>query len=191
MPNTSALSKLFSDHWDAWMRWDPTFATMCGDHRFDDRLPGADESHYTDWLTQLEGFRARLNEIDRTGLEADDRLNYDTFARMLTSEMDGLRYHAYRLPLSKTGGFHIQFPDLQILMPFEQVKDYENYLARLYAVRRYFDESIELMRLGLKTGFIPPRVTLDGVDKSILQALQTVPGLRQRRGPGEADRCRA
>jgi len=167
MPKTTALSKLFSDHWNAWMRWDPIFATMCGDHRFDDLLPSADESHYADWLTQLEEFRSRLDKIDRTGLQADDRLNYDTFARMLSSEMGELRYHAYRLPISKTGGFHTFLPDLHVLMPFEQVKDYENYLARLEAIRHYFDESIELMRLGLETGFIPPRVTLEGADTSI------------------------
>src|SRR6266540_723319 len=167
MPKTTALSKLFSDHWNAWMRWDPIFATMCGDHRFDDLLPSADESHYADWLTQLEEFRSRLDKIDRTGLQADDRLNYDTFALMLSSEMGELRYHAYRLPISKTGGFHTFLPDLHVLMPFEQVKDYENYLARLEAIRHYFDESIELMRLGLETGFIPPRVTLEGLDKSI------------------------
>ncbi len=167
MPETSTLSKLFFDHWDAWMKWEPTFATACGDHRYDDRLPDADESHYMDWLTQLEGFRSRLDKIDRARLEADDRLNYDTFARMLTSEMDELRYHAYRLPLSKTGGFHTYLPDLYIFMPFEQTRDYENYLSRLDGIRRYFDESIELMRGGLNTGFIPARVTLDGVDKSI------------------------
>ena len=34
----ASLVKLFSDHWDAYMRWDPIYATMCGDHRFDDQL---------------------------------------------------------------------------------------------------------------------------------------------------------
>ena len=70
MSNSPAsLVKLFSDHWDAYMRWDPIYATMCGDHRFDDQLGSADESHYTDWLNQLRGFQKRLEKIDSSKLD--------------------------------------------------------------------------------------------------------------------------
>jgi uncharacterized protein (DUF885 family) len=161
------LSQLLADHWDAWMRWDPLYATTCGDHRFNDRLPGADEAHYVDWLNQMLGFRARLETIDRSTLIPDDRLNYDIFARMLDNEIAELSFKAYRLPISKTGGFHTFFPDLHLLSPFENIRDYENYLTRMEGMRRYFEESIGLMREGLQTGFIPPRVTLDGVAKSL------------------------
>jgi uncharacterized protein (DUF885 family) len=163
----SELAQLFADHWEAWMKWDPIFATQCGDQRYNDRLPNADESHYADWLTQLEGFRARLEQIASDSLKPADRLNYDYFARMLSSEMDELRFGAYRLPISKLAGFHTTFPTLYMYMPFEKVGDYENYLARLNAVRGYFAQSMELMRRALDAGFIPPRVTLDGVVESI------------------------
>ena len=53
------LAKLFDDHWEAWLRWDPLFATSVGDPRYNDRLPAGDEAHYQDWLEQLRGFRAR------------------------------------------------------------------------------------------------------------------------------------
>ena len=168
MPKTpAALLKLFSDHWDAYMRWDPIYATMCGDHRFDDQLGGANEDHYTGWLDQLQGFRARLDKIDPSKLGAADRLNYGYFALMLDSEIASLRFHTHRLPLSKTAGFHTFLPDLYQLVSFDKISDYENYLARLEKIRQYFDESIELMRLGLETGFVPPRVTLEGVEDSI------------------------
>jgi uncharacterized protein (DUF885 family) len=168
MPKTPAsLVKLFSDHWNAYMRWDPTFATMCGDHRFDDQLGGADEQHYTAWLDQLKGFRARLDKIDPSKLGLDDRLNYNYFARMLDSEIASLSFYTYRLPITKTGGFHVYLPDLHQLVPFEKTGEYENYVARLEKLQQYFDESISLMRLGLQTGFIPSRVTLESVDTSI------------------------
>src|SRR5688500_17767516 len=163
----ASLKKLFSDQWDANMRWDPIFATMCGDHRFDDQLGGADEDHYVGWLDQLNKFRARLDKIDPSKLGPDDRLNYDYFARMLDSEIGTLSFYTYGLPISKAGGFHTFFPDLYQLTSFDQTGDYENYISRLEKIRKYFDESIELMRLGLQTGFIPPRVTLDGVDQSV------------------------
>lgn len=168
MKNTPAsLTKLFTDHWDAFLRWEPTSATFFGDHRFDDQLPAANEEHFAKWLIQLKKFRARLGKIERAALEAGDRLNYDYFARMLDSEIGMLELHNYRLPISKTGGFHTSYPDLYQFSPFDTIRDYENYLARLRNLRVHFDEYIELMRHGLRTGFIPPRITLKGVDESL------------------------
>ena len=164
---TSKLNQLIADQWEAWMHWDPLFATSCGDHRFNDRLPDAGEQHYVSWRAQLAGFRQRLQTIERGALPPADRLNLDIFARMLDFEIAGLDYHGYRLPISKAGGFHMYFPDLFLFSPFGTVHDYENFLARLEALPRYFDESFELMRLGLRTGFVPPRVTLEGVNKSL------------------------
>jgi uncharacterized protein (DUF885 family) len=167
MDSSIYLDQLITDQWEAWMRWDPLFATSCGDHRFNERLPDAGEGHYVSWRDQLAAFRRRLQKIDRGPLPPADRLNCEIFARMLDFEIAGLDYHGYRLPISKAGGFHTWFPDLYLLSPFGNVQDYENYLARLEALHRYFDESIDLMRLGLRTGFVPPRVTLEGVDKSL------------------------
>jgi uncharacterized protein (DUF885 family) len=167
MTPSETLNQLIVDQWEAWMRWDPLFATSCGDHRFNDRLPDAGEEHYVSWRAQLDGFRQRLQQIGRTALPEGDRLNHDIFARMLEFEIAGLDFHVYRLPLSKAGGFHTYLPDLYLYSPFASVRDYENFISRLEGLRRYFDESIGLLRLGLRTGFIPPRVTLEGVDESL------------------------
>ena len=164
---TTELNQLIADQWEAWMRWDPLFATSCGDNRFNDRLPEAGEENYVSWRGQLAAFRQRLQKMDGKALPPADRLNYDIFARMLDFEIAGLDYHGYRLPISKAGGFHIYFPDLYLLSPFVTVRDYENFLARLEKMRLYFNESIDLMHLGLHIGFVPPRVTLEGVDKSL------------------------
>ncbi len=173
---TSTLfSQLVTDQWEAWMRWDPLFATSCGDHRFNNLLPSAGEEHYVSWRTQLANFRQRLQRIDSRTLPSTDRLNYNIFTRMLDFEIAGLDFHGYRLPLSKAGGFHIYFPDLYLSTPFATVKDYENYLVRLEALPGYFDESIDLLRLGLRTGYIPPRVTLEGVEESLRMQIVTDP----------------
>jgi uncharacterized protein (DUF885 family) len=167
MTSSKQFNQLITDQWEAWMRWDPLFATTCGDHRFNDRLPDAGEEHYVSWHAQLAAFRQRLQKIERGALPPADRLNYDIFTRMLDFEIAGLDHRGYRLPISKAGGFHMYFPDLYLLSPFGTIHDYENYLARLEGTRRYFDESIDLMRFGLRTGFLPPSVTLEGVDQSL------------------------
>ena len=37
----SPLHQLFQDQWDAWVRFDPLFATYVGDKRYNDCLPEA------------------------------------------------------------------------------------------------------------------------------------------------------
>ena len=64
MISSEQLNQLIADQWEAWMRWDPLFATSCGDHRFNDRLPDAGEDHYVSWRAQLDAFRLRLQKID-------------------------------------------------------------------------------------------------------------------------------
>ena len=167
MTASEQLNQLIADQWEAWMRSDPLFATSTGDHRFNDRLPEAGEEYYASWHEQLAGFRQHLQKIGREALSPSDRLNYDIFDRMLDFEIAALDFHGYRLPISKAGGFHVYLPDLYLSSPFGTVRDYENFLSRLGGFPRYFNENIDLMRLGLRTGFIPARVTLEGVDKSL------------------------
>jgi uncharacterized protein (DUF885 family) len=167
MTSSDQLTRLIADQWQAWMQAEPLFATTCGDHRFNNRLPDAGEEHYASWRERLVEFHALLHRIDHATLAPSDRLNYDIFDRMLDLEIAALDQHGYRLPISKAGGFHVYFPDLYLQTPFGNVGDYENFLARLEGIHRYFTESIELMRLGMRTGYIPPRVTLAGVDLTL------------------------
>jgi uncharacterized protein (DUF885 family) len=167
MTALTLLQQLFSDHWEAWIHWDPLFATQCGDYHYNDRLPTMTDSSFQDWRSQLISFRERQRGIDRASLSPSDSLNYDIFARLLENEIAELNYPVYRLPLTKSGGFHLFFPDLYLLTPFRNVLDYENYISRLKGIYQYFQDSIELMRLGVRTGYCPPRITLDGIVESI------------------------
>jgi uncharacterized protein (DUF885 family) len=149
------------------MQHDPWFATSCGDHRYDDHLPGADEEYIMGWLEQLKGFRAQATEINRHLLDKNGQLNFDIFTRFLDYEIREICLRGYHLPISKSGGFHIGFPDLFLLMPFRTTHDYENYIARLADFQRYCRDYIGLMRRGLQEGYCPARPTLDGVDESL------------------------
>ena len=105
-PSTQ-LSQLFADHWQAWMQYDPLFASMCGDHRYDDRLPSVSDTGVTAWRSQLQDFRKRQDAIPRAELSPADQLNYDIFARLLDVDIDELGHGYYRIPISRTAGFHL------------------------------------------------------------------------------------
>jgi uncharacterized protein (DUF885 family) len=171
----SPLHQLFQDHWDAWMRFDPLIATYVGDQRFNDRLPIATEEAYQAWREQLIGYRQRLEAIDPQGLPAGEQLNYKLFKHLVVNEIAELGFNAQRLPISRSAGFHTLFPDIFQVMPFEDKQDYDNYISRLAAFKQYAHENIELMRLGLRTGYLPPRCTLIEVDQQIKPHIITAP----------------
>jgi uncharacterized protein (DUF885 family) len=161
----SPLHQLFQDQWDAWMRFDPFFATYVGDNRYNDRLPVGSEYSFQTWQDQLIGFRERLKNISPPTLSETDQLNHKLFSHLLDDEIAELGFKPYRLPISRCGGFHLSFPDIFQITPFDSVQDYENYILRLNDFERYSRENIELMRLGLRTNYLPPRCTLTEIDQ--------------------------
>src|SRR5512146_1928632 len=92
MPDQAStqLEQIFADEWEFRLRVDPTFATMAGDHRFNDRLPGVKEEDFSRRAAAVTGFLDRLKAIERDALSQIDRLNYDFFARELQIQRDDL-----------------------------------------------------------------------------------------------------
>jgi uncharacterized protein (DUF885 family) len=165
--SSTQLTQLFADHWQAWMQYDPLFASQCGDHRYDDRLPTVSEAAITAWRSQMQDFRTRQDAIQRETLSPEEQLNYDVFARLVDVEIDELGFAYYRIPISRTAGFHMSLPDLPMFVSLETLHDYENYISRLEGIQAFFSENIELMRLGLRTGYLPPLATLQGIEEGI------------------------
>jgi uncharacterized protein (DUF885 family) len=71
------------------------------------------------------------------------------------------------MPVSQMGGFHTDFAELPDNIPLNNVKDYENYIARLNGFEFYARQHIDLMRTGIRRGFVEPRVVLTGIEQSI------------------------
>ena len=171
----SPLHQLFQDQWDAWMRVDPLLATYVGDNRFNDRLPTATDEAYQAWGEQLAGFRTRLNTLSTSVLSPADQLNHNLFSHLLEDESAELGFKPYLLPISRCAGFHLSLPDLFQNMPFDNVQDYENYISRISDFKRFAQENIELMRRGIRTGYLPPRCTLIDIDKQLTAQIVTDP----------------
>ncbi|NIM94225.1 MAG: DUF885 family protein [Anaerolineales bacterium] len=166
--NTSMeLHELFDEAWEFQMRDDPLYATMCGDHRFNDQLPSVSEADYERRLERMREFLNRAKVINKDSLSDEDRLNHDIFTRTMDSEIAEVEFRSYRMPVAKVEGFHSRFADLPQLVPLNTLDDYENYIARLRAFETYVDGQIEVMSKGMEDGHVPPDVVLDGVDDSI------------------------
>lgn len=162
--DTERFQKLLDDDWAFALEHSPLFATSVGDHRFDDRMPSVSKEELDAQERHLRSVAERLATIDRARLTGEDRVSHDVLSANVKDGLAGLRFRTYRLAFNSDSGFHTDLLQLPDDMPLATVQDYENYIARLNAFPRYFDEQTARMEEGLADGFTQPRVTLEGYD---------------------------
>jgi uncharacterized protein (DUF885 family) len=165
--SATVLHALFQEEWEAHLAFDPYFATVTGDRRYNDRLPEASEARYAREAQALRSFLDRLGRIDRAGLSEADRLNYDVFRRLKHDALAEIEFGEYLAPINRMGGFHTFLAELTNLISFDRAKDYQDYLARLDGFAAHCAGQIGLMREGLRRGITQPRVALEGTQASI------------------------
>ena len=158
---------LLADSWEQDKRENPLFATSTGDHRFNDRLPSVATADLERRAAAARGLLERLRAIDKKALAAQDQVSYAMLERDLSDDLARHQFRAYRIPITADSGFHTGLSRLPQDVPLATTQDYENYIARLRAIPAYFDQHVEHMREGLKTGFTCPRVALEGYDATM------------------------
>ena len=161
------LRQIFEDAWEFELREDPLFATMVGDHRFNDRLPSVSRADFERREARCRSFLDRLHALDKSRLSGADEIDYEIFERKLDDELAEYRFKAFYLSVTNRSGFHVWFPEAMERMPLRNVRDYENYLARLRAFPTYVAQQIELLREGAALGFRQPRVVLRGFEQAV------------------------
>ena len=164
---TQRLHALFDREWKWRLKESPEFATAIGVHDDDDKLSDASMESLAREIDDTKAFLSELAGIDRNALPGDEQVNYDIFETQLTERVASYGFGEQYLTINADSGFHSSFAQIWEAMPFQTVKGYENYLARLRAFPRYMEQNIALMREGLKRGMTVPKVTLVGVEDSI------------------------
>jgi uncharacterized protein (DUF885 family) len=161
------LKALLDEAWEVQLRESPLLATRAGDRRYNDRLPPVAPADFERQAAFARGLRERLATIDRGALAPSDRVSYDMFKRVVGDDLAELRYRTWRMPLNAEGSFHSGFARLPFSVPLQTTKDYEDYLARLRAFPVYARQQMDNMREGIRTGFVQPRVILQGFEGTI------------------------
>lgn len=171
MNNLDKFHKLLKEQWDYNLECYPVFATICGDHRFNDRLGSPSEKSMDERIEKWKEFIRRYKEIDASDFSSIEKMNYDIFGLQLQTNLERMEFREYRLPITHFRGFYNNFPRISQLAPFNGLDDYNNYIARLHAIPKYIDEQIEVLQTGLETDYIPARVTLEGIANSIREQI--------------------
>ena len=158
-----ALNDLLHEQWEYSLRTSPIYASILGDKRYKDQLDDFSQQAIDDNLVQTQRFLTRFEAIDTTGFPEQEVLNKQLMVRDLKMALEGARFKPWEMPVNQFNGIHIGAPQLGSVFSFENVKDYEDYIARLKQFPRLFDQNVVQMRKGMAEGFMPPRILLEQV----------------------------
>ncbi len=164
---SNRLQQLFEAEWEFRLRENPLFATYCGDHRYNDRLPPVAPVDFERRAEQARAFLGSLQAIDRSALSLSEELNASIFEQALRDQLSEYVFNTHLAPVSKVTGPHTSFPELPDITPFHTASDYQAYIRRLEGFYDYIQGNISLMRLGVQQGFVPALSALQGIEDSL------------------------
>ena len=159
--------ELLSEQWEKGIVRNPEWASSLGDNRFNHKLNDTSYETILKRQDETRELQEIVKKIDRSKLSEDDQLNYDLYLHGIEKQIEGFQFLSYLIPIDQMGGIQIGFAGISNYMPFNNVKDYENYLARMRAFPTKLDQTIDLMKRGVKVGWAPPKIILGSVPDQI------------------------
>jgi uncharacterized protein (DUF885 family) len=164
---SSKLQILLDEIWQYELSISPIFATSQGVHDFDNKLADISPDALLNQDSQFREFLKKLSLIDKSELNRTEQISLLIQQRNLQNNIDEYSFNAHYMPLTSESSFHSSLAFLPRSSRFETVVDYQNYLARLKQFPSYFEQQINWMRKGIQTGFIQPKVVLQGFEDSV------------------------
>ena len=154
---------LFEEWYQSDLTAHPERATAYGDYRYNDRLDGRSLAALSAENAKDQDFLARIRNTRTTGFPDQDVMSHQIMLRALQQRIANYAFKEYEMPVSQMDGPHRDFADLPLAVPFESVKQYEDYIARLHQIPRAFAESEEVLRAGMRDNLMPVRFLLEKV----------------------------
>jgi uncharacterized protein (DUF885 family) len=149
--------------WEYTLRTYPEFATTIGDNRYNDRLQDYSREAVEKQLAHSKEQLKLFESINTTGFPEDDALNQQLMVRQLRLDVEGAPFNEWQMSETQFGGVHLGLASMPRDMPFNTVKDYENYLSRLHQIPRALDQVTANLKLGMTSKLMPPKFLLEKV----------------------------
>ncbi len=158
---TAKQNALFEEFYQTGLKNAPERATAVGDYRYNALLSDASLAEIAREHAESDAFLARLRAIPTDGMAETDLLSHELLERQLTRADIYHELKNYEMPINQQNGIHTSLADLPLSVPFDSVKHYEDYIARLHQIPRVLAQTTEVLRAGLKDGLMPPKIVLD------------------------------
>src|SRR3954464_5405526 len=152
---------LFDEFYETNLKNSPEQATSFGDYRYNSLLGQYSLAEIARRHAEADDFLKRLKEIPIDGMTDKDLLSHRLLERQLEREDVNFDLKNHEMPVNQQNGVHTRLADLPNAMPFDSVPHYGDYVSRLHPIPRVLDQTIEVMRQGMKDGLMPPKLVLE------------------------------
>jgi len=157
----AAQNALFDEQYESDLRNFPERATAFGDYRYNDKLAERSLDAIVQYHKTDQDFLTRLEAIPSTGFTDQDQLSHDLMVRVLKQRIADFDLKEYEMPVNQQNGVHTSLADLPLSVPFDSVKHYQDYVARLHQIPRVLSQTTEVLRAGMKDKLMPVRFLLE------------------------------
>ena len=157
----ASQNALFDEQYESDLRNFPERATAFGDYRYNDKLVDNSLAAIAQRNETNRAFLSRLQAIPTTDFSDQDQLSHDLLIRVLQQRIADFDLKEYEMPINQQNGIHTSLADLPLSVPFDSVKHYEDYIARLHQIPRVLSQTQEVLRAGMKDNLMPVRFLIE------------------------------
>jgi uncharacterized protein (DUF885 family) len=152
---------LFDEQYESDLSNFPERATAFGDYRYNDKLADYSLAAIAHRNELDRAFLRRLQAISPAGFADQDQLSHDLLVRVLQQRIADFELKEYEMPINQQNGIHTSLADLPLSVPFDSVKHYEDYIARLHQIPRVLAQTTEVLSAGIKDHLMPVKFLLE------------------------------
>jgi len=172
---SATLNALFKEMWEDSLKRSPELASSLGDRRYNDQLTDLSPRAINDELARRRTFLTRLAAIDTTSLTDQERLSADLLEREIIEEEEGARFKEWQMPINQFHGIHTDLPGMISNLPFDTVKDFDDYIVRLKKIPAQLRQATENLQSGIEDHRVQPAYLMEKVLKQTQDLAQQTP----------------
>ncbi len=158
--NRKALNTLFDEYWQDRLKHNPEFASALGDKRYNDQISDYSVKAVNDALAREENYLMQLAAIDPAGFTDDEKTSRDLLLNRFAEDEEAAEFKEWEMPLNQMDGLPTTYPQLVAQLSFSTAQDYDDWIARLHAIPKAFEQVTANMSIGMDDHRVPPRYLL-------------------------------
>ncbi|WP_231854216.1 DUF885 domain-containing protein [Gluconacetobacter diazotrophicus] len=157
----ASFQALLAQQWEWQLRESPELATTIGDDRYNDRWSDMSLAHVAVQDRALKDFQTRFTAFGTAGLSEQNRLSRQMMLQQLAIDREAIRLKIYEMPIDQINGVPLQLAGFVSSIPFDSVRHYQDYIARLHAIPAVLQAVVDSARAGMADHLMPPRFLLE------------------------------
>lgn len=155
------IDSIAANYYEQYLKLNPLDATSQGDNRYNDQLPvNINKDYISGEIAFFKKVSDELKNVDYKSLSDDKKVVYDVLDYTLKDKTENFAYHPEYIPFTQFDGLPLIFPVMgsgEGIQPFENEKDYDNWLKRMEKFPVWMNQAEENFRTGMDADFVLPK----------------------------------